>query len=143
MPTQVHRKLTVNSSCSKSTQAQFKFTSSSPHAYPSSSSLKLTQDTSTSNSNHDALNAPPSPYRSPHRSLQFFITQTPDDTSMPHTVSHSAFARTSLTICDTFVMALGYVSARGVPGPEELIAGVGPWYLDAETVWWRRFWMDS
>lgn len=62
---------------------------------------------------------------------------------MPHPISHSVFARTSLTICDNFVMALSYLEPRRMMSPEELIASASPWFLDAETVWWRKFWMDS
>lgn len=62
---------------------------------------------------------------------------------MPHSVSHSVFARTSLTICDNLVMALGYLEPRRMMSPEELVASASPWFLDAETVWWRKFWMNS
>ncbi|KAF2133177.1 hypothetical protein P153DRAFT_363396 [Dothidotthia symphoricarpi CBS 119687] len=62
---------------------------------------------------------------------------------MPHYISHCAFARTSLTTCDVLVMTLGYLDARGMPSPEEFIEGTRPWFLDAETVWWRKFWMSA
>lgn len=58
---------------------------------------------------------------------------------MPHHISNAAFARTSLTTCDVFVMALGYLDARSMPSPDAFVEGVAPWFLDAETVWWRRF----
>ncbi|KAF1365340.1 hypothetical protein EJ07DRAFT_89270, partial [Lizonia empirigonia] len=51
------------------------------------------------------------------------------------------FARTSLTVCDTFVMALGFLDARSMVAPEELVASASPWFLDAETLWCRKFWM--
>jgi len=56
---------------------------------------------------------------------------------MPHPISHCVFARTSLTTCDVFVMALGYMDASTMLSPEQLIESAGPWFLDAETVWWR------
>jgi hypothetical protein len=62
---------------------------------------------------------------------------------MPHSISHSVFARTSLTICDSLVMALSYLEPRRMMSPEELVASASPWFLDAETVWWRKFWMNS
>ncbi|KAF1841911.1 uncharacterized protein K460DRAFT_262631, partial [Cucurbitaria berberidis CBS 394.84] len=58
---------------------------------------------------------------------------------MPHPISNSVFARTSLTTCDVFIMALGYMDARTMPSPEQLIESASPWFLDAETVWWRKF----
>lgn len=60
---------------------------------------------------------------------------------MPHYISHSAFARTSLTTCDVLIMALCYLDAKSMLSPEEMIDSVRPWFLDAETVWWRKFWM--
>jgi hypothetical protein len=29
-----------------------------------------------------------------------------------------------------------------MPSPEEFIESARPWFLDAETVWWRKVWMD-
>jgi hypothetical protein len=29
-----------------------------------------------------------------------------------------------------------------MPSPEEFIESVRPWFLDAETVWWRKVWLD-
>ncbi|PVH99125.1 hypothetical protein DM02DRAFT_529780 [Periconia macrospinosa] len=58
---------------------------------------------------------------------------------MPHHITHSSFGRTSLTTCDVFVMALSYLDARSMPSPEGLVESVAPWYLDAESVWWRVF----
>lgn len=55
-----------------------------------------------------------------------------------HTIS-AAFARTSLTTCDVFVLALGYLDAGTMPSPEQLIESASPWFLDAETIWWRKF----
>jgi hypothetical protein len=42
---------------------------------------------------------------------------------MPHSISHSVFARTSLTICDSLVMALSYLDdvARGAGGERESV----------------------
>lgn len=51
----------------------------------------------------------------------------------------AAFARTSLTTCDVFVLALSYLDAKTMPSPEQLVECTSPWYLDAETVWWRKF----
>ncbi|KAK7180274.1 hypothetical protein PSPO01_13690 [Paraphaeosphaeria sporulosa] len=54
-------------------------------------------------------------------------------------ITSAAFARTSLTTCDMFILALGYMDARTLPSPEQLIESASPWYLDAETIWWRKF----
>lgn len=54
-------------------------------------------------------------------------------------MTKGAFARTSLTTCDVFVMALGYLDANTMPSPENLIESTSPWFLDAETIWWRKF----
>jgi len=61
---------------------------------------------------------------------------------MPHGISSAVFCRTSFTTCDVFLMALAHVAPRKMPSPEELIESVGPWFLDAETVWWRKAWLD-
>lgn len=59
---------------------------------------------------------------------------------MPHHITRAAFARTSLTTCDVFIMAVGYLdNTRITMSPEQLIESVSPWFLDAETVWWRKF----
>lgn len=58
---------------------------------------------------------------------------------MPGHITSAAFARTSLTTCDVFILALGYLDARSTMSPEQLIESVSPWFLDAETVWWRKF----
>jgi hypothetical protein len=58
---------------------------------------------------------------------------------MPHHITNCVFARTSLTTCDVFVMALAHLDPRTTPSPEEFIAATSPWFLDAETVWWRKF----
>ncbi|KAF1959713.1 hypothetical protein CC80DRAFT_406533 [Byssothecium circinans] len=58
---------------------------------------------------------------------------------MPHHITNAAFARTSITTCDVFIMALGYLDPRVMMSPEQLVESVSPWYLDAETVWWRKF----
>jgi hypothetical protein len=55
---------------------------------------------------------------------------------------NSAFARTSLTTCDVFLMALPHIEPHLMPSPEEFIEAVTPWFLDAETVWWRKVWLD-
>ncbi|RMZ71681.1 hypothetical protein GMOD_00006823 [Pyrenophora seminiperda CCB06] len=62
---------------------------------------------------------------------------------MPHHITNCVFARTSLTTCDVFVMALPYLDARKALSPEELITAASPWFLDAETVWWRKFLMGA
>ncbi|KAF1828411.1 hypothetical protein BDW02DRAFT_240173 [Decorospora gaudefroyi] len=62
---------------------------------------------------------------------------------MPHHITNSVFARTSLTTCDVFIMALEHVDPRAMPSPEDLIRAASPWFLDAETVWWRRFLMGA
>ncbi|KAH7380777.1 hypothetical protein BKA66DRAFT_512776 [Pyrenochaeta sp. MPI-SDFR-AT-0127] len=62
---------------------------------------------------------------------------------MPHPISNCIFARTSLTTCDVFIMALGYMDAATMPSPEQLIESASPWFLDAETVWWRKFLMGA
>jgi hypothetical protein len=36
-------------------------------------------------------------------------------------------------------MALAHLDPRAALSPEEFIAAVSPWFLDAETVWWRKF----
>jgi hypothetical protein len=61
---------------------------------------------------------------------------------MPHGISAASFSRTSFTTCDVFIMALPFLEPRHMMSPEELIEGVKPWFLDAETVWWRKFWRD-
>jgi hypothetical protein len=59
---------------------------------------------------------------------------------MPHHITNGAFARTSITTCDVFVIALGYMdNTRPAMSPEQFIENVSPWFLDAETVWWRKF----
>ncbi|KAF2645025.1 hypothetical protein P280DRAFT_185816 [Massarina eburnea CBS 473.64] len=58
---------------------------------------------------------------------------------MPHHITNAAFARTSITTCDVFIMALGYLDARVMMSPEQFVESVSPWYLDEETVWWRKF----
>jgi hypothetical protein len=58
---------------------------------------------------------------------------------MPHHITNSIFARTSLGTCDVFIIALANLDPRMAPSPEELIAAASPWFLDAETVWWRKF----
>jgi hypothetical protein len=62
---------------------------------------------------------------------------------MPHHITNAVFARTSLTTCDVFIMALSYMHPRAMPSPEQLIESASPWFLDAETVWWRRFLLDA
>jgi hypothetical protein len=58
--------------------------------------------------------------------------------TMPHHITNCAFARTSLTTCDIFLMGLPYIHPIAMPSPEELIEAASPWFLDAETIWWRR-----
>lgn len=53
-------------------------------------------------------------------------------------LTSGSFARTSLTTCDMFVMALGYLEAQTMPSPEQLVESTSPWFLDAETIWWRK-----
>jgi hypothetical protein len=60
---------------------------------------------------------------------------------MPHHITNSLFARTSITTCDVFIMALPHMHPRAMPSPDELIEAASPWFLDAETVWWRKFLM--
>jgi len=62
---------------------------------------------------------------------------------MPHHITDCVFARTSLTTCDVFVMALAHLDPRTAPSPEEFIVAASPWFLDAETVWWRKFLMSA
>lgn len=61
---------------------------------------------------------------------------------MPHGIANAVFARTSFTTCDVFIMALPYLDPQNMMSPDELIESAKPWFLDAETVWWRKFWMD-
>ncbi|KAF2712669.1 hypothetical protein K504DRAFT_372299 [Pleomassaria siparia CBS 279.74] len=61
---------------------------------------------------------------------------------MPHGITSAVFVRTSLTTCDVFIMALGYMDARATMSPEQFIESTSPWFLDAETVWWRKFAME-
>jgi hypothetical protein len=61
---------------------------------------------------------------------------------MPHGIASAVFARTSFTTCDVFIMALPYLDPLRSPSPEELIEAARPWFLDAETVWCRKFWMN-
>ncbi|KAF2009763.1 hypothetical protein BU24DRAFT_357865 [Aaosphaeria arxii CBS 175.79] len=59
---------------------------------------------------------------------------------MPHnSITRSAFVRTAITTCDVFVLALGYLEGEGMITPEQLIESASPWFLDAETIWWRKF----
>ncbi|KAF2262446.1 hypothetical protein CC78DRAFT_534778 [Lojkania enalia] len=58
---------------------------------------------------------------------------------MPHNITNSAFIRTSLGTCDVFVMAVAYLDPINMISPEQLIESARPWFLDAETVWWRKF----
>jgi hypothetical protein len=58
---------------------------------------------------------------------------------MPHHITSAAFVRTSITTCDVFIIALGYLDTRANMSPEQLVESVSPWFLDAETVWWRKF----
>jgi hypothetical protein len=62
-----------------------------------------------------------------------------EDTDMPHHITDSVFARTSLTTCDVFVRALAHMSPWAGLSPEEFIDAASPWFLDAETVWCRVF----
>jgi hypothetical protein len=61
---------------------------------------------------------------------------------MPHGIDSAVFARTSFTTCDVFIMALSYLEPHRMMCPDDLIESAKPWFLDAETVWWRKFWMD-
>ncbi|KAF1921120.1 hypothetical protein BDU57DRAFT_437241 [Ampelomyces quisqualis] len=61
---------------------------------------------------------------------------------MSHGIACAAFARTSFTTCDVFLMALPYIEPHKLPSPEEFTESVKPWFLDTETVWWRRVWMN-
>lgn len=83
------------------------------------------------------------PRTTAHRIAQTFGREITDATNinMPHPISNCVFARTSLTTCDVFIMALGYLDAHNMPSPEQFTESVSPWFLDAETVWWRKFWM--
>jgi hypothetical protein len=58
---------------------------------------------------------------------------------MPRGITNSVFLRTSTTTCDIFIMALGFLDPKQGISPEELIESVSPWFIDAETVWWRKF----
>jgi hypothetical protein len=58
---------------------------------------------------------------------------------MPNFSTRSAFVRTSVTTCDVFVMAIGYLDVRKPITPETFIESASPWFLDAETIWWRKF----
>ncbi|KAF2792582.1 hypothetical protein K505DRAFT_246348 [Melanomma pulvis-pyrius CBS 109.77] len=57
---------------------------------------------------------------------------------MPHNIASSVFVRTTLTTCDVFILALGFLDAKNMITPEQLIESAAPWFIDAETVWWRR-----
>ncbi|KAF2178790.1 hypothetical protein K469DRAFT_598295 [Zopfia rhizophila CBS 207.26] len=59
-----------------------------------------------------------------------------------HGITNSVFIRTTLTTCDVFVLALGFLDPKAMISPEQLIESAAPWFLDAETVWWRRFAMN-
>ncbi|KAF2007012.1 hypothetical protein P154DRAFT_517449 [Amniculicola lignicola CBS 123094] len=58
---------------------------------------------------------------------------------MPHNITSSAFVRTSLTTCDVLILAIGLLEPEHMISPEQFIQSVEPWFIDAETVWWRRF----
>ncbi|KAF2731785.1 hypothetical protein EJ04DRAFT_362623 [Polyplosphaeria fusca] len=58
---------------------------------------------------------------------------------MPHGIMSCAFARTSIGTCDVFVMATSYLPPHAMMSPEQLIESASPWFLDAETIWWRKF----
>jgi hypothetical protein len=58
---------------------------------------------------------------------------------MPHGITSAVFVRTTLTTCDVFILALGFLEASQMMSPEQLIESAAPWFIDAETVWWRRF----
>jgi hypothetical protein len=60
---------------------------------------------------------------------------------MPHGITNAAFARTTLTTCDIFVLAVGFLDPTAAITPEQLVECVSPWFIDAETVWWRSFTM--
>lgn len=60
-------------------------------------------------------------------------------TTMPNHLTNSAFVRTSLTICDVFILGLPYLDATHMMSPEQLFESASPWFLDAESVWWRKF----
>jgi hypothetical protein len=70
------------------------------------------------------------------------VVISPLTKSMPHGIANAVFARTSLTTCDVFLMGLRYTEPHKMPSPEEFIESVRPWFLDAETVWWRKVWLD-
>ncbi|KAH7139543.1 hypothetical protein B0J11DRAFT_423708 [Dendryphion nanum] len=58
---------------------------------------------------------------------------------MPNHLTNSAFVRTSLTTCDVFILGLGYLDASHMMSPEQFFESVSPWFLDPESVWWRKF----
>lgn len=60
---------------------------------------------------------------------------------MRHALTNASFVRSSLTTCDVFVLATSYLDQDPGNGisPEQLIESIKPWFLDAETMWWRRF----
>jgi hypothetical protein len=60
---------------------------------------------------------------------------------MRHGLTNASFTRTTLTTCDIFVLAVGFLDPNAGITPEQLIECVRPWFIDAETVWWRRFTM--
>lgn len=66
---------------------------------------------------------------------------------MRHAIPNASFVRASLTTCDVFVLATSYSYLDSTPtsntrvSPEQLIESIRPWFLDAETMWWRRFQM--
>jgi hypothetical protein len=62
---------------------------------------------------------------------------------MRHGLTNAAFSRTTVTTCDVFVMAVSFLESKGGSiTPEQLIECVSPWFIDAETVWWRKLTMD-
>ncbi|KAF2473401.1 uncharacterized protein BDR25DRAFT_218204 [Lindgomyces ingoldianus] len=60
---------------------------------------------------------------------------------MPHGITNSVFVRTTLTTCDVFILALGLLDPKAMVSPEQLIESATPWFIDAETMWWRKFGM--
>ncbi|KAF2655896.1 hypothetical protein K491DRAFT_598045 [Lophiostoma macrostomum CBS 122681] len=58
---------------------------------------------------------------------------------MPRGITNNVFSRTSLTTCDIFIMALGLLESKQGISPEEFVDSLSPWFIDAETVWWRKF----
>jgi hypothetical protein len=57
---------------------------------------------------------------------------------MSRVLQKTQFIRTTLATCDVLVLAIGFLDPENMYPPEQLIEAAAPWFIDAETFWWRK-----